>query len=107
AVALDLGHGHVDVVRPGQIARGPDERVVVEHVDDAGDLHEHVVVADLRLGAAAAADLLGALAAAAPTVAEPTAPPAAPAGVVVVVHRTTIDRATVALATVTRAPVAL
>ena len=43
----------VDVVGAGQVAGGPHERVVVEHVEDAGHRHQDVVLADLRLGAAA------------------------------------------------------
>ena len=34
---------------PGQVAGGADERVVVEHVEDAGDRDEDVVLADLGL----------------------------------------------------------
>src|SRR6185436_9168975 len=44
-----LRHRHVDVVGAGQVAGGADERVVVEHVQDAGHRDEHVVLVDLRL----------------------------------------------------------
>ncbi len=78
-MTLDLRHRDIDVVGSGEIARGPHERVVVEYVDDARHLHEHVVVGDLRLIAA-----LATLVAAPTTVAEPTAP--APAvGVVIAI----------------------
>ena len=40
----------VDVVGAGQVARGPDERVVVEDVEDPGDRDQDVVLADLRQG---------------------------------------------------------
>ena len=36
AVAAHLRQGDVDVVGPGQVARGAHERVVVQHVQDAG-----------------------------------------------------------------------
>ena len=49
AVPLDLAERDVDVVRAGQVARGAHEGVVVEHVEDARDRDEHVVLADLRL----------------------------------------------------------
>ena len=45
----DLRQRDVDVVRAGQVARRPDERVVVEDVEDAGDRDEDVVLADLGL----------------------------------------------------------
>ena len=54
AVLLDLGERDVDVVRAGQVAGGADEGVVVEDVEDAGDGHEDVVLADVGLGLAVA-----------------------------------------------------
>jgi hypothetical protein len=70
---------HVDVVRTGQVTRRPDERVVVEDVEDSGDWDEDVVLGDLRLfvafaprRAATAAALAGAAVAAAPAVAAST-----------------------------------
>ena len=71
AVPAHLGQGHVHVVGPGQVAGGADERVVVEHVEDARDRDEHVILGDHRLG------LAGALATAPVAVAEPV--PVAPA----------------------------
>ncbi|CCB76873.1 membrane protein of unknown function [Streptantibioticus cattleyicolor NRRL 8057 = DSM 46488] len=50
AVLADLGKGDVHVVGSGQVAGGPDERVVVQDVQDAGDGDEHVVLGELRLG---------------------------------------------------------
>src|SRR4029077_12628749 len=49
-----LGQGDVDVVRPGQVAGGPDKRVALalEHVQDAGDREEHVILGDHGLGVA-------------------------------------------------------
>src|SRR5690606_31387038 len=76
AVLADLGHRDVHVVRTGQVAAGPHERVVVEDVQDPGDRDEDVVLADHGLAvlvpvppaavalaepAAAAAALLGRL----------------------------------------------
>src|SRR5580692_10984290 len=54
AVLAHLGQGDVDVVRPGQVAGGPDERVALalEHVQDAGDRDEHVILGDHGLGVA-------------------------------------------------------
>ena len=53
-----LGEGHVHIVRPGQVAGGTHEGVSlrIEHVEDAGDRDEHVIIADhdLRLGLAVA-----------------------------------------------------
>ena len=60
-VLLDLGEGDVDVVRARQVAGGADERVVLQHVQDAGDGQQDVVLGDLdvvdvgTLGASAAA----------------------------------------------------
>src|SRR6185312_3384802 len=74
-VPLDLGHRHVHVVGAGEVSGRADERVVVQHVHDAGHRDEHLVLADLRLAAttaataAAAAAALGAVAA--PAVAVP------------------------------------
>ena len=48
-VLLDLTERDVDVTRAGQVARRADEGVVVEHVEDAGDRDEDVVLADLGL----------------------------------------------------------
>ncbi|GAA3218820.1 hypothetical protein GCM10020256_23080 [Streptomyces thermocoprophilus] len=50
AVLADLGEGDVHVVRARQVAGGPDERVVVEDVQDARDGDQDVVLVDLRLG---------------------------------------------------------
>ena len=54
-----LGERDVHVVRPGQVAGGADEGVPlrVEHVEDAGDRDENVVLADhgLRVGLPVAA----------------------------------------------------
>ncbi len=44
AVLLDLAHGNVHVVRTRQIAGGTHECVGVEHVDNAGDRHEIVLL---------------------------------------------------------------
>src|SRR5690606_24631974 len=79
-VLADLRHGDVHVVGPGEVATGPDERVVVEHVEDAGDRHEHIVLGDLGLAFAGGR---GTLAPAAPAVAV-AATPAAPAAAVTV-----------------------
>src|SRR6516165_1722023 len=77
AVPAHLGQRHVDVVGPGQVAGGADERVVVKHVEDARDRDKHVVLGDHRLGVTAA------LAAAPVAVAEPVSVPAAATVVVV------------------------
>ena len=45
AVLLDHAERDVDVVGPGQVAGRAHEGVVVEHVEDAGDGHEDVVLA--------------------------------------------------------------
>src|SRR6266700_2354680 len=47
-VLAHLGQRHVHVVGPGQVAGGADERVVVEHVDDARDRDQNVVLGDHR-----------------------------------------------------------
>ena len=47
---LTMAERDVDVNGPGQVAAGPDERVVVEHVEDPGDRKEDVVVVDLGFG---------------------------------------------------------
>ena len=84
AVPLDHREGDVHVVRAGQVAAGPDERVVVEDVEDAGRRDEDVVLADRRLrveplaaAAVPAAVATGLVALAG--VAVPVAAPAAPA----------------------------
>ena len=82
AVLADLGQRDVHVVGAGQVAGGADERVVVEDVQDAGDRDQDVVLADHRLGVAAAVPA-PALAVAAVAVAEPV--PAAAAAALVVV----------------------
>src|SRR6185437_9019814 len=66
-------------VGAGQVPGGPDEPVVVQHVQDAGDRDQHVVLGDDRLGLATAAALAAPVA-----VAEPV-PVTAPAGALVVV----------------------
>src|SRR5690606_20176102 len=48
-VLLDLAERDVDVRGAGQVAGGAHEGVVVEHVEDARDGDQHVVVGDLRL----------------------------------------------------------
>src|SRR5208337_514194 len=79
AVLAHLGEGDVHVVRPGQVAGGAHEGVPlrVEHVEDAGDRDEHVILADhgLRFGLAVAAPAV--------PVPEPV-PAAAPSAAVVV-----------------------
>src|SRR5690606_15732027 len=79
AVAADLGERDVHVVAARKVAAGPDEGVVVEDVEDAGDRDEDVVLADHGLGAVEAVT-----AAAAAALPEP-APAAAAAAVVVAV----------------------
>src|SRR6185437_9911206 len=75
-VAAHLGEGHVDVVRAGQVAGRAHERIVVEDVEDAGDRHEDVVLADHGLGFTA--ETLAALPrAGAAALTEPAAPTAA------------------------------
>ena len=71
-VPADLGQRDVHVVGAGQVAGGADEPVVVQHVQDAGDRDEDVVLADHGLGLAAAAAL------AAPVVAAAGVPVAEP-----------------------------
>src|SRR5690606_17439105 len=68
-VLADLRHGDVHVVGPGEVATGPDERVVVEHVEDAGDRHEHIVLGDLGLAFAGGRGTLAPAAPAAPAAA--------------------------------------
>src|SRR5690349_22805853 len=100
AVLAHLGERDVHVVRTGQVAGGADERVAlrVEHVQDAGDRDEDVVLADhgLRIGLPVAA-----------AVAVPEPVPAAAAAVVIVVvaagpapgrHRLPVPAALVAAA---------
>ena len=50
AVLADHRERQVDVVDAGQVAAGAHERVVVEHVEDAGGRHQDVVVEDDRVG---------------------------------------------------------
>src|SRR5690348_13099048 len=96
AMLAHLGERDVHVVRTGQVAGGADERVAlrVEHVEDAGDRDEDVVLADhgLRVGLPVAT-----------AVAVPEPVPAAAAAVVVVVaapgrHRLPVPAALVAAA---------
>ncbi len=58
AVLAHLGQGDVDVVRPGQVAGGAHEGVALalQHVQDAGDRDQHVILGDhgLRVGLAVA-----------------------------------------------------
>jgi hypothetical protein len=106
AVAADHRQRHVDVGRPGQVAGGADERVVVEDVDDAGDGQQHVVVADLGVDGVLPALLAGAVAVAAPaTVPEAASTPAA--AVTVVVAVVVAGVAVVALAPLVRAAAAV
>lgn len=79
AVLADLGEGDVHVVRARQVAGGPDERVVVEDVQDARDGDQDVVLGDLRLVAE------GVLAAATATTVAVTATASTPAALEVVV----------------------
>src|SRR5262249_43908409 len=79
AVLAHLRERDVHVVGPRQVAGGADERVVVEHVEDAGDRDEDVVLGDHGLGVAAA--LAAPAVALAPPV--PLAGPAAAIGVAV------------------------
>lgn len=58
-VLLHLSEGHVHVAGAGEVAGRADESVVVEHIEDAGDRDQDVVLADLGVelvgrGAAAA-----------------------------------------------------
>src|SRR5690606_20951761 len=76
-VLADLRHGDVHVVGPGEVAAGPDERVVVEDVEDAGDRHQHIVLRDLWLPFAGGGCALGCPGAPAVAVATAPAPPAA------------------------------
>ena len=76
-----LRERNVHVVGSRQVTGGADERVVVEHVEDAGDRDEDVVLGDHGLGLAAA------LAAPPVAVAEPV-PVAAPAPAIGVVVAT-------------------
>src|SRR5262249_13973052 len=83
AVLADLGERDVHIVRPGQVAGGADEGVPlrVEHVEDAGDRDEHVILTDhgLRVGLAVAPAI---------PVPEPVpAAAAAPVAVVVLIAR--------------------
>jgi hypothetical protein len=85
-VPAHLLQRHVDVVRPGEVARGPDEPVVVQDVEDAADRHQDVVVAEQGLGVGAEA-----LAAAVATPAPPAlAEAAAATAELVVVARTPV-----------------
>jgi hypothetical protein len=72
-VPLDHAHRDVHVVAAGQVAGGADESVVVEHIENASDRYEDVVLRDLRLVTA-----LGAFPAASATVTKTAAPPPAP-----------------------------
>src|SRR5208282_2886842 len=54
AVPAHLGQRDIDVVGSRQVAGRADEPVVVQHVQDARDGDEHVVLGDHRLGVAAA-----------------------------------------------------
>jgi hypothetical protein len=100
AVLADLGEGDVDVVGPREIARGPDEGVVVEDVEDARDRHQDVVLGDLGLRLAER----DAVAATAPVAVAVAAPPATTAAAVVLVLVVAVGRGpvllTVALLTV-------
>ena len=49
-VLPDHGERQVHVVGAGEVAAGPDERVVVEHVEDAGRGHQDVVLEDRGVG---------------------------------------------------------
>ena len=78
AVLADQRQRDVDVVRAGQVAGGAHERVVVQHVQDAADGQQDVVLADLgvrRPPPPSRPGLLSPLATAptAPAVAEPAA----------------------------------
>src|SRR4051812_30672000 len=93
AVAAHLRERDVDVVRTGQVARRADEGVVVQHVQDAGDGQEDVVLADGRLA------LVEALATPAPVAVAVPATPATAAAlevVVVLVVATTVVAVVVA-----------
>ena len=86
-VLADLGERDVHVVRAGQVAGGPDERVVVEDVQDARDGDQDVVLGDLRL---VGREVVAATTATAVAVAAPAA--AAAALEVVVVLRSRLRR---------------
>src|SRR4051794_19173254 len=89
AILANHVHRHVDVVRSREVTRGTDERVVVEHVEDARDGLDDIVVA--KLGLAATAAVTAALAvAAAPAVAETPAATSAAVVIVVVVVRVVV-----------------
>src|SRR5690606_20017877 len=79
-VLADLRHRDVHVLGAGQVAVGADEGVVVQHVDDPGPRHQHVVLVDLRLAVAAP---LAAAATPVPVAVAPATPAAA--GVVVII----------------------
>src|SRR5690606_10605074 len=79
AVLADEVHRDVDVVRPGQVAGGAHERVVVQDIEDARDRLQNVVVPDLGLAGLAAALAVAATA----TLAEPATPATAAAFFVV------------------------
>ena len=83
AVLADHRQRHVDVVGARQVAGGADERVVVEHVEDARARHQHVVLEDLRvrLVAVAAVALRGARGAGAGGARRPVTVPTATAPV--------------------------
>ena len=68
-VLAHLGERDVDVVRAGQVPGGADEGVRIEDVEDAGDRHQHVVVANLGLGRAVRGEAVAAGAAVAVAVA--------------------------------------
>jgi hypothetical protein len=91
----DLRERQVHVVRAGQVAAGAHERVGVQHVEDAGDRDEDVVLRDLHLlvRQVAHAAALTATALAAVAVAVPVArAPAATAALVVVLARVLLGR---------------
>ena len=85
AVLAHHVHRHVDVVGAGQVAGGPHERVVVEHVEDARDGLDDVVFAQLGVAVATAAAFAAGAIAATPAVTEASATPALPAVAVVVI----------------------
>src|SRR5262249_4847641 len=72
-VLADLGKRDVDVVRPGKVAGGPHERVVLKHVQDARDRDQHIILGDHRLRLAALTVTAAAVAVAEPVAAAPPA----------------------------------
>src|SRR5674536_265055 len=89
SVLAHLGERDVHVVRPGQVARGPHEGVVVEDVEDSGDRHQYVVLADHRLAVGDEA-VLAVATAVATALPEPAAAAAAAASVVIVPEPVTL-----------------